>query len=72
MTFSITLGWWLVPVIVTVGAFVAYAWWESEQTPSGDYGRIGAVIGSLLVFSGAIIASLVAWLIYLGLVVVLS
>ena len=72
MTFSITLGWWLVPVIVTVGALVAYAWWESEQTPAGDYGRIGAAVASLLVFCGAIIASLVAWLIYLGLVVVLS
>jgi hypothetical protein len=73
MTFSITLGWWLVPVIVTVGAFVAYAWWESVQKPSGgDYGRIGDAVGGLIVFGGALILALVAWLIYLGLVVALS
>lgn len=64
MTFSITLGWWLLPVIVTLGAFGAYAWWQADQKPSGGYGRIGDALGSLIMFGGVLIVSLVAWLIW--------
>ena len=72
MTFSITLGWWLVPAIVTVCAFGAFALWEADQKPAGDYGRIGAAMVALIMFGGAVVVALVAWLIYLGLVVALS
>lgn len=33
MTFSITLGWWLIPLAVSIAA----VWWCSAQDYRGDY-----------------------------------
>lgn len=55
MTLEITLGWWLLPTIVTIAAFV----WASKDDEAN--GLAGAIL-----FLGATVVSLAAWVIYLG------
>lgn len=57
---TITLGWWIIPTLITIVA-VGLAFWPRES--GGGYPDFGAAFLMLL----AIIAALVAWVIYLAL-----
>ena len=62
MTFDLTIrfGWWLIPAAITVIAFV----WASIETPRSGCNGIGDAVVAAFLFGTAIIASLVAWLIW--------
>lgn len=52
---TITLGWWLLPTIITIAAFV----WAFSDSEAGD------IAGAFLLL-GAMVVSLFAWVLYLG------
>lgn len=58
---SITLGWWLVPTLITL-ATIANLFWPAPA-PRG-YGDIGNGIVGMFQFLMGCIASLAAWLIW--------
>lgn len=64
MEITVSLGWWLVPLAVTIIAFGAYITWEVRTVPSYGYGRIGDGIASAILMAAALIVSLIAWLIW--------
>lgn len=64
MSFTVTLGWWVLPAAVTLIAFGWYGAWEDRQPPPSDYGAIGDGLARMLLLALALIASLIAWLIY--------
>ena len=59
MTFSITLGWWVLPLIVTI----ASSTWALWDRPSERGGFIPSPM-PLIRLAGALIVSLIAWLIW--------
>jgi hypothetical protein len=62
MTIHIELGWWLLPLAVSVGAFGYAAWADRDNEPGGDYSFPGIVTA---IYNGlALIVSLIAWLIW--------
>jgi len=64
MAISITLGWWLLPLVVTV---VSFAWalpFREDEKPTGSMFDGLAGIGMLFRAAGAAIGSLFAWLIW--------
>ncbi len=64
MEFTITFGWWLAPLAVTVGAFVAAHLANPTRTPPTGYGSIGDGLVALVEFGFATIVSLIAWLVW--------
>lgn len=58
---TITLGYWLLPLLVTVASGV-WAFWP-EPPSYGDYNFGGALV-SLAKLGLGVIASLLAWLLY--------
>jgi hypothetical protein len=60
MTIEIAAGWWLLPLAITVAAFI-WAMLAGREQP-GLYG--GGLIFNLLVWFAATIPALVAWLIW--------
>lgn len=64
MTFTITMGWWLVPLAITVATFGGFAVWSISQPPASGYDSIGAGIAAAMVFLLATVVSLVAWLVW--------
>lgn len=56
---SIDLGWWLLPLIVTIISFTVASWYEA---PKGGY--INLDFEGLFRYTAALIVSLVVWLIY--------
>lgn len=64
MTVTLSVGWWLLPLGITIGAFGAYAVWEARQPPPTGWGDAAGGIVSLLAVGVAAIVSLVAWLIW--------
>jgi hypothetical protein len=61
MAITLTLGWWVLPLAVTIGAF-AWASWGSRESGSG--GGYGVDPTPVLVLGLVLIVSLVAWLIW--------
>jgi hypothetical protein len=61
---TITVGWWVLPLAVTLGAFIAWWRWEAGQPAPSGYGAIGAGLASLIMGAGVVIVSLVAWLVW--------
>lgn len=57
MTMTITIGWWILPLLVTVASFSWAAWVGSNS--SGDYDFSGAYAGI-----ASLIPTLAAWLIW--------
>lgn len=59
---TMTIGTWVVPLTVTIIALCA----ASYSTPEGrgDYGNIGAGLVGVIYLAGAVIVSLIAWLIW--------
>ncbi len=66
MSFTITLGWWLVPTAVTVIALTWVTVWQSRQPQSSGYGSIGAGLGEALMLLLAVVVSAFAWIVYLA------
>lgn len=65
MTFTISFGWWLLPLAVTIIAFSICWWVEGYDRRRGYYSRSPMEgIVSLVVWSPGIIVSLIAWLIW--------
>jgi hypothetical protein len=59
---TITVGIWILPLIVTIIAFlVAY---YSTPESHGDYGGIGAGFVGVIYLAGAAVVSLLAWLLW--------
>lgn len=64
MTVYVPLAWWLLPLGVTVAAF-GWQWWLHKDERSGsDYGHIGLAMRQAVTFLGAMVVSLVAWLVW--------
>ncbi len=61
MTFTINIGWWLIPVIITIISVGEVVIYTTRRKPGGDY-DCGADI--LLVGAAAIIVSLLTWMVY--------
>jgi hypothetical protein len=61
MSFALTLGSWIVPLLVTIAA-AAWAVWVTKDNEPGAYGA-GAIL-DLFAWAGALILSLIAWLIW--------
>ena len=62
MTFVIEIGWWLIPLAISLLAFL----WAVGATPrrnAGYYGYGNAIEG-LFTYGAALIVSLIAWLIW--------
>lgn len=60
MELTITFGWWLLPLIITIASF----WWTIvEINKSGRSGYGYGDIGGLFSLLVSIIVSLIAWLI---------
>lgn len=62
MTITITFGWWLAPLAVTIAA-CGLAWWI-EHRDDHYTGLVGGAVTALFLWMPAIIASLIAWLIW--------
>lgn len=60
---TITLGWWVIPAIITLIGFFVASYAARDDTGSG----YGAGIASLFLFSAWLIASMLVWIIYLAL-----
>lgn len=61
---TIVIGWWAVPLLITLGSLGTVWFWDRAQPPSHGYGAAGAGVISALAFGAALILSLVAWLIW--------
>jgi len=64
MTITLTFGWWLLPLAVTIAAFGWHSWATKENRRTGGYEDIGMAMGQLITFSAALVVSLIAWLIW--------
>ncbi len=61
MTFTLTAGWWLLPLAATIAAFWRASHLDREDTAGrGDYGFAAFV--SAIYYGCALILSLAAWL----------
>lgn len=62
---TIEVSWWVVPLIITIIAFV----WARVKSPNVERGNtyfagVGEMLIAMLYFGMAAIASLIAWLIW--------
>lgn len=64
MSIELTLGWWMVPFILTAASMI-WAMYprEADRQVTGDYNFGGAVVG-VFRLGGAAIGSLLSWLIW--------
>jgi len=58
---TITLGYWLIPLIITILSFIPLIRWEPA---TGDYAAFGNALGVLWYGGGGLVVSLFAWLVY--------
>jgi hypothetical protein len=64
MTFSVGFGWWLLPTMVTVVAFTIAVFMSRSDGSHGEFAAIGNAFVALVIYGMALIASLLAWLIW--------
>ncbi len=62
MEITITFGWWLAPLAVTIVACLAA--WILDRKPDHYRASIGDAIASMFVWVPAVFVSLIAWLIW--------
>ncbi len=60
MSFDITIGWWIIPLLITIGFFI----WANTRPKSGGSGMYSGLLDGFFENITAIIVSLVSWLIY--------
>jgi len=58
MTYTITIGWWIIPALIT-----AAVWWPTLSYKSRTYGY-GVDVAPILLAAGSMIATLFVWLVY--------
>jgi hypothetical protein len=61
MSFTITIGAWVLPLTISALAF-AWAVWNGDYKPATGYGSIGKGVANALLLAVALIFSLIAWL----------
>ena len=65
MTFTISIGWWLLPVSITVASFSWGLWVrESERPTGGMFDGLDAAVGLMIRVPSAAAVSLAAWLVW--------
>jgi|GEM_PF-1821831 len=64
MELTVTFGWWLLPLAVTLLSFGFSLVRVGTSEPYGDYGMIGQALAFAFMMALSLIASLVAWLIW--------
>ncbi|MBB3313649.1 putative membrane protein [Rhizobium sp. BK196] len=64
MTVTISLGWWILPMAITLIAFIVAGGMCRTEGGHGDYASIGNAVVGLVVLGAALIVSLIAWLIW--------
>lgn len=64
MTFTIGLGWWIAPALVTVLALGWALFMSRDEGSHGDYASIGNAFVALVIYGAALIVSLIAWLVW--------
>ncbi|ASY64469.1 hypothetical protein SJ05684_c30450 [Sinorhizobium sojae CCBAU 05684] len=64
MELTVTFGWWLLPLAVTLLSFGFSLVRVGKSEPYGDYGMIGQALAFAFMMALSLIASLVAWLIW--------
>ncbi|TGT90896.1 MULTISPECIES: hypothetical protein [unclassified Mesorhizobium] len=60
---TVTISWWVLPLTTTIVAF-AWALWNGDYRPATGYGSIGKGMANAFLLAVALIASLIAWLIW--------
>jgi len=68
MNFTLSIGWWVIPLLVTLLSISA-AWYSTEDLQDGDIGGwyipdFGTPLLNLMKWGVALIISLLAWLIW--------
>ena len=66
MTVTFGLGWWLLPTAVTIAAFVAVYLFGPKMRPNNG-GMFPDVLGGIMELGSyllAVVASLIAWLLW--------
>lgn len=66
---TIELGYWLVPLVITILSFIPL-WWSGPAR--GDDGFFGFSFETVFFCGFGLYVSLVAWCVYLGLMLVFS
>lgn len=61
MTVAITLGWWLLPSLLSLAAFT-WALWDRPSERGGFFPHLGPLVRVV----GALIVTLVGWIVYLA------
>ena len=61
MTFTVELGWWLVPTTITIVTFIGTTYYCTSKLSNDPFSALLA----LLLYGAASIISLLAWVIYL-------
>lgn len=61
---TVTIGWWIVPTIVTVWAFGWHVWVHRRERPGYAYGNVGQALGRAITMMIAAVVSLGAWMMW--------
>lgn len=61
---TIVFGWWLLPTLISIGAFTWHWYQHRNEGRTYDYARIGQAVGQAITFGVALCVSLIAWLIW--------
>lgn len=61
---TVEIGWWSLPLLFTFLAFGLALIFAPEPEPSSYFPDTGAAVITLLLLGAALVASLVAWLIW--------
>lgn len=67
MTLSLTIGWWIVPVVITLVSYLVAYLATPSRTCSYDWYGFGTLFDGIIILFGllaATIVSLVAWLVW--------
>jgi hypothetical protein len=65
MTFAITLGWWIVPTLITLITYVVAMFYSSSKLSYDPFAAMVEGLAALLAYGAATIVSLISWVIYL-------
>ncbi len=62
---TITLGWWLIPLAITIMAFIK-AGVVKTSSSGGTFDHIAASIEFIINYGLALVVSLISWVIFFG------
>lgn len=64
MSVTLTLGWWLAPLAVTMAVFAFSIIVDRSESRPTSYASIGNAVVGIFMYGAATIISLFAWLIW--------